>query len=66
MIDTRSVAPSGATNIHSASGPTAHAVGYFLPPLRGSRRPNTLLSGRWEAAPDCSINPLRGITASDW
>jgi len=31
-----SVARSGAVNINAASGPTAHAVGYYLPPLRGS------------------------------
>jgi hypothetical protein len=34
---TMSVAPSGAVNINAAWRPTAHAVGYFLPPLRGSR-----------------------------
>jgi len=33
--------PSGAVNSNAASPPTAHAVGYFLPPLRGFRRPDT-------------------------
>ncbi len=36
---TMSVAPSGAARLNAASPPTAHAVGYFLPPLRGSRNP---------------------------
>jgi hypothetical protein len=30
-----SVAPSGARNVDAAPSPTAHAVGYILPPLRG-------------------------------
>ncbi|SPE26453.1 hypothetical protein SBA2_30118 [Acidobacteriia bacterium SbA2] len=38
----RSVAPSGAVNINATFHPTAHAVGYFLAPLRGSRSPGTL------------------------
>ncbi|SPE30125.1 hypothetical protein SBA2_490004 [Acidobacteriia bacterium SbA2] len=33
---------SGAVNISAAFRPTAHAVGYFLAPLRGSRSPGTL------------------------
>ena len=34
--------PSGAVNINAAGRPTAYAVGYSLPPLRGSRGPLTL------------------------
>jgi hypothetical protein len=35
-----SAAPSGAVNLNAASPPTAHAVGYFLLPLRGARSPH--------------------------
>ena len=44
-----SVAPSGAVNINVVPCPTAHAVGYFLPPLRGSRGPHTLSGVRTNA-----------------
>jgi hypothetical protein len=33
-----SVAPSGATDVDAVFRPTAHAVGYSLPPLRDSQR----------------------------
>ncbi|SPE28915.1 exported hypothetical protein [Acidobacteriia bacterium SbA2] len=39
---TASVAPSGAVIMAVEACPTAHAVGYFLPPLRGFHRPRTL------------------------
>ncbi|MGA2078961.1 MAG: hypothetical protein ABSH52_36245, partial [Terriglobia bacterium] len=39
---TVSVAPSGAVIMAVEPHPTAHAVGYFLPPLRGFHRPRTL------------------------
>ncbi|MGD0129711.1 MAG: hypothetical protein ABSF46_30685, partial [Terriglobia bacterium] len=35
-------APSGAVNINATFRPTAHAVGYFLAPLRGFRSPGAL------------------------
>ena len=47
----RSVAPSGAVNINATFRPTAHAVGYFLAPLRGFRSPGALSKRLWGEAP---------------
>jgi len=46
-----SVAPSGAVSLNAASGPTAHAVGYYLPPLRGSGSPRALGQRPWRLRP---------------
>ncbi|MGD0127020.1 MAG: hypothetical protein ABSF46_16805, partial [Terriglobia bacterium] len=62
-------APSGAVNINATFRPTAHAVGYFLAPLRGFRSPGALskrlcgppspqgrgLFNRFECSPDLPI-----------
>ncbi|MGD0126420.1 MAG: hypothetical protein ABSF46_13745, partial [Terriglobia bacterium] len=42
--------PSGAVNINATFRPTAHAVGYFLAPLRGFRSPGALSKRLWGLA----------------
>ncbi|MGD0124576.1 MAG: hypothetical protein ABSF46_04400, partial [Terriglobia bacterium] len=37
----------GAVNINATFRPTAHAVGYFLAPLRGFRSPGALSKRLW-------------------
>jgi len=61
-----SVVPSGAVNLNAASCPTARAVGYYLPPLRGSRSPRALSYGPSANGPalrNRSLSLLSGIVA---
>ncbi|MGD0129606.1 MAG: hypothetical protein ABSF46_30150, partial [Terriglobia bacterium] len=53
--------PSGAVNINATFRPTAHAVGYFLAPLRGFRSPGALSKRLWGAAPGYSISAPAGL-----
>jgi len=45
-------------NINATFRPTAHAVGYFLAPLRGFRSPGALSKRLWGNAPGTLIRDL--------
>jgi hypothetical protein len=58
-----SVAPSGAANFNATSGPTVHAVGYYLSPLRGSATASVICRLEDSDYEGHSLSMLRRIAA---